>query len=364
MSWWTVSRNLVLLAMAVVVVWKAKEIPSPWPILSRGSIETATLAALGALTVVLTLTLYFLFYMLQQNGRLLLRIESVEKRLNIDLTAEPLQGLPVGDAAPAFELEALEGGTMSLSRLRETGKPILLVFAEPECRACEVLQPELTQWQRDYERHLVIVPVSRGDFELNRRKAATHGLRNVLLQADRNVADAYGVTATPSAVLVVDGKIASRVAAGSDAIRALIADAVQPAPVKRGDLVPSVQLLDLSGGAADLASLRGRVTLLLFWNPSCGFCQKMLHELKAWERPDGAPDLVVISSGPLEACRDVRFRAKVLVDPYFSSGRLFGAAGTPSAVVLDERGRVASDVVVGASAVFALAANWIPAVST
>ena len=362
-SWWTLSRNLVLLTVAVVVAWKAKEIPSPWPILSRGSIETATQAALGALTIVLTLTMYFLLYMLQQNGRLLLRIETVEKRLNIDLTAEPLQGLPVGDAAPAFELGALEGGTMSLSRLRETGKPILLVFAEPECRACEVLQPELTQWQRDYERHLVIVPVSRGDFELNRRKAATHGLRNVLLQASRNVADAYGVTATPSAVLVVDGKIASRVAAGSDAIRALIADAVQPPPVKRGDLVPSVGLLDLSGGAVDLASLRGRVTLLLFWNPSCGFCQKMLHELKAWKRPDGAPDLVVISSGPLEAGRHVGFRATVLVDPSFSSGRLFGAAGTPSAVVLDEQGRVASDVVVGAPAVFALAGNWVPAVS-
>lgn len=362
-SWWTLCRNLVLLMLAVVVAWKADEIPSPWPVLSRGSVETAMLAALGALAIILTLTVCFLFHMLQQNGRLLLRIEAIEKRLNIDLTAEPSQGLSVGDAAPVFELGAIGGGTMSLGRLRETGMPIVLVFAEPGCSACEELQSELARWQRDYERHVVIVPVSRGDFELSRLKAEIHGLRNVLLQADREVADAYRVTATPSAVLVVDGKIASRIEAGSDAIRALIVRSVLPPPVKKGDLVPSVKLLDLGGGAADLAALRGRLTLLLFWDPSCGFCQKMLRDVKAWERPDGAPDLVVISSGSLEASQQMGFRAKVLVDPYFSSGRVFGAAGTPSAVVLDEGGRVASEVVVGAPAVFALAGSWVPAVS-
>jgi hypothetical protein len=45
---------------------------------------------------------------------------------------------------------------------------------------------------------------------------------------------------------------------------------------------------------------------------------------------------------------------------------LFGAGGTPSALVLDEEGRVASDVGVGAQAVFALAGevsadNFLPA---
>ena len=362
-SWRTLVRNLALLALAGVVVWKADEVPSAWPVLSGDSFETAMLAAIGVLAVVLALTLWFLFHMLRQNGRLLLRLETVEKKLKIDPNAEPVPGLPVGDPAPAFELKALEGGTTSLQALAKAGKAILLVFTEPGCGACEALQPELAVWQREYGERVTIIPVSRGDLEVNREKAGTHGLRNVLLQSDREVAQAYLATATPSAVLVAEGKIASRLEAGADAIRALIARATLPPLVKKGDTVPSLKLLDLTGKTMDLVALRGRRTLLLFWNPSCGFCQKMLPDVKTWEgkRRKDAPELVVISSGSLEANREQGFRAQVLLDPYFGSGQMFGATGTPSAIVLDEEGRVASEVGIGAPAVFALAGVEAPA---
>jgi len=360
-SWRTLVRNLGLLVLASVVAWKADEIPSAWPTLSRDSFEIAMLTALGALAVVLALTLWFLFHMFKQNGRLLLRVEVIEKKLNFNPNAAPVPGLPVGDPAPAFELKAVEGGTMSLYTLGEASKPILLVFTEPGCGACEALQPELALWQREYVERVAIVPVSRGEKELNRTKSAAHGLRNVLLQSDREVSEAYLVTASPSAILVVEGKIASRIAAGLDAIRALVARATLPPPVKKGDAVPSLRLPDLTGKTMDLAALRGRPTLLLFWNPSCGFCQKMLPDVKTWKRPEGAPELVVISSGSPEANREQGFRAKVLLDPYFGSGKVFGATGTPSAVVLDEEGRVASEVGIGGPAVFALAGVEVPA---
>jgi thiol-disulfide isomerase/thioredoxin len=141
----------------------------------------------------------------------------------------------------------------------------------------------------------------------------------------------------------------------------LVARVTLPPPVKKGDTVPSLKLLDLTGETVDVAALRGRRTLLLFWNPSCGFCQKMLPDVKTWKRPASAPELVVISSGSPEVNRDQGFSAKVLLDPYFGSTQVFGAAGTPSAVVLDEEGRVASEVVVGAPAVFALAGVEVPA---
>ena len=360
-SWRTLVRNLALLALAGVVAWKAEQTPSAWPALSRDSFETAMLAVVGAIAVALALTWWFLLHMLQQNGRLLLRLEAVEKKLNIDPNAEPLPGLPVGDPAPPFELKAVEGGTMGLRTLGEARRPILLVFSGPECGACDALLPELAQWQREHVERVTIVQVSRGEEELNRTKSAAHGLRNVLLQADGEVAEAYRVTATPSAVLVVEDKIASPTEAGSDAIRALVARVTLPPPVKKGDTVPSLKLLDLTGETVDVAALRGRRTLLLFWNPSCGFCQKMLPDVKTWKRPASAPELVVISSGSPEVNRDQGFSAKVLLDPYFGSTQVFGAAGTPSAVVLDEEGRVASEVVVGAPAVFALAGVEVPA---
>ena len=56
------------------------------------------------------------------------------------------------------------------------------------------------------------------------------GLTGVLLQEDREVAHAYLVDATPSAVLVTGGRIASHVVAGDEAIRSLVADATRPKP--------------------------------------------------------------------------------------------------------------------------------------
>lgn len=359
-SWWTLVRNLALLVLAGFVARRANDISSAWPTLSGGSFETAVIAAIGVLVVVLALTWLFLFQLLQQNGRLMLRLEAVEKKLSIDPNVEPVQFLPVGDPAPAFELKALDGGTISLETLRDPSKPILLVFTEPGCGACEALQPELALWQREHLEHVTIVPVSRGDLELNRTKSAVHGLRNVLLQADREVAQAYRVTASPSAVLVVEGKIASSIAAGSDAVRALIARATLPQPVKKGDAVPSLKLTDLNGKTIDLAALRGHRTLLLFWNPSCGFCQNMLPAVKTWKLPEDATELVVISSGSPEDNRQQGFRAKVLLDSYFGSGQVFGVTSTPSAVVIDKQGRVASEVSAGAPAIFELVGVEVP----
>ncbi len=51
----------------------------------------------------------------------------------------------------------------------------------------------------------------------------THGLRDVLLQANREIAEAYRVTGTPSAVLIAaSGTIASPLASGAQAITQLI----------------------------------------------------------------------------------------------------------------------------------------------
>src|SRR6266852_1952721 len=46
-------------------------------------------------------------------------------------------------------------------------------------------------------------------------------------------------------------------------------------------------------------ALKGHRTLLLFWNPTCGFCEAMLDDVKTWEtsRAKDSPELVVISGG-------------------------------------------------------------------
>src|SRR5204862_146021 len=84
-------------------------------------------------------------------------------------------------------------------------------------------------------------------------------------------------------------------------------------------------------------------------SPSCGFCQQMLDDVKRWERSNGfdVPDLLVVSGGSADANRRQGFRSRVVLDPSFRVGNAFGAGGTPSAVLIDEDGTVASAVAVG-----------------
>jgi peroxiredoxin len=197
-------------------------------------------------------------------------------------------------------------------------------------------------------------------------------LNLVLLQKDREVSLSYGVAGTPSAVLLrADGTIASPLAQGGEQIRALVAPLSAPAPssagngavpsaaIKPGEPVPPMQLLDLAGKTVDLAGSRDRETLLLFWDPGCGFCQQMIEDVKALEArlKDNGPRLVLVSTGTVEVNRASRFRSPVLLDQTFAAGRALGVMGTPSAVLVDGEGKVASGVAVGAPAVLDLAGS-------
>ena len=63
----------------------------------------------------------------------------------------------------------------------------------------------------------------------------------------------------------------------------------------------------------------------------------------------------MVSAGSEEANREMGLASPVLLDQNFATGRAFGASGTPSAVLVDAEGKVASEVAVGAPAVWELA---------
>ena len=100
---------------------------------------------------------------------------------------------------------------------------------------------------------------------------------------------------------------------------------------------------------------------MLFWNPGCGFCQQMLADLQAWEEhpptgaPKDAPKLLVVTTGSVEENKALGLRSTVVLDQSFKVGSMFGANGTPMAVLVDAQGKIASEVVGGAPAVLALA---------
>jgi peroxiredoxin len=358
-GWSTLARNLVLSAMAALTILQARQTSPPSLNGWLGGLHPIDAVALYfslALAAVVAIGGWCLLHLLRQNGRLLLRLEAVEAELGLRASPAP-PGLPVDTPAPPFRLSALDGSMVTFNALRRQSERILLIFTEPGCGGCDALMPDVARWQDTFADRVSIVPISRGPLEANRVKANEHGLRNYLLQLDDETSRAYQAEGTPTAVLVQNGLIASPVASGADAIRDLMATASAPPPLAKGERTHDLIMPDLDGRQLDLAELRDGPTLVLFWNPDCGYCQQMLGDIKAWEshRNEDAPRLLVISAGSVASNRAQGFQATVLLDGSFQVGQAFGATGTPAAVMLDAEGRVASGVGVGAEEVLALA---------
>ena len=359
-SWKTLLRNVGLLTLTGLVLWKNQEDTGAAALGNLGGLSTfdsVTIGGIATLAIVAVLELWFLLHVLRQNGRLLLRLEAVESKMNIDPVAPPVLGLAVGTTAPDFFLKDLGGKTVTLGKLRESATPLLLVFSRPDCGPCDALLPQLALWKTEHVERLRIVPISKGDAEVNRAKYAKHGIRDVLLQTDEEVSEAYLVTGTPSAVLIANGVIDSPLATGQNDIQDLVTRATLPPRVEKGETVPTLRLRDLEGETVELKSFKGRKTMVLFWSTTCGFCDQMLNDVKSFERnpPKDAPELLIISTGSAESNKAQGFRSQVLLDQNFGAASVLGSAGTPSAVLIDEQGRIASDVSVGAVEVLALA---------
>lgn len=239
-GWTTLARNGLLAGLAALVVWQGPGTTGAGVRDWLGSLNRSDGIAL-TLSMTVAFELWAIWNLLRQNGRLLLRLEAVEGKLGIGAAASS-PGLPVNSTAPAFSLDGLDGGTRTLDMLRERGRSLLLFFTEPGCGACDAALPDVAEWQREHADRLLIVPITRGDAQANGARARKHKLQNVLVQTDREVAQAYRVEVTPSAVLITEGLIASPLAVGVDAIRALVDKATLPPPLKKGDRVPAVHL--------------------------------------------------------------------------------------------------------------------------
>jgi thiol-disulfide isomerase/thioredoxin len=369
-GWPTFARNVALGAVAVLVIAYGRDAQAHvgWTVALTAAEWLATTAVL-VLFALLVVIAALLAQVLRQQGRMLLRFEGIEERLGIGArraSAQPRAGLTPGTPAPAFTLPDLQGISRSLGHVLSAKKPALLVFSNPACGPCQALLPEIAEWRRELRDTLTIAVITEDSADANRSYAPVVGADLVFLQGKREVAEAYDANGTPAAVVIsADGRIASFVAQGAEAIRRLV-QAVRagelpvltsPPPVAVGEPAPDFALPTLAGGRITLAELRGAPALLLFWNQHCGFCQRMLPELRAWEASEAAnaPRLIVVSDGSIEANRGLDLAATVGVDEGSRIARAFGANGTPMAILLDGDGRIASALAAGAHAFFALA---------
>lgn len=114
---------------------------------------------------------------------------------------------------------------------------------------------------------------------------------------------------------------------------------------------PDFTLTDLSGASHQLAQLRGRKVLLVFWAPWCGVCASDTGAINAVARA-GGDDYTVLSvaldwssrSDVERFVHDNEVKYPVLLGSD-DVGRAFAVGAYPTAYVIDEEGRIEHAVV-------------------
>ncbi len=376
-------RNIIFLipALALIVAGKENQGLNLFAsnINNSTTLESPMQIIIGiAVISLLAAVVYFLREISGQQVQIMRRIEILEftahdgtKEVEREDVANPTQGLPIGTPAPEFELPDLNGKKVGLKDLIKPNKTALFIFVSPTCNPCGALLPEIESWQEEFKDKLNFVFVSSGNAKDNADKLGGQTFKQVLLQEDREVAESFGAQWTPSAILVnSDGRIASHVAAGDSAIRKIFeklreetdsemffyTDSEKNGTDKLGQDLPEFSVEDIAGKAITAKDLIGKSTLITYWSTGCGWCNNMLDDLRDWDKTKGqdAPNLLVVSSGDLEKNKDMGLESTVLLDDEGVISKELGMNGTPSAVLVNEKGKVISEVAVGSKQIWAL----------
>jgi len=358
----TIARNVVFASPAVAaLVWPAGD-TDRFALASMLASLPLAAAVIGG--VALIAQGFVLWQVLQQQGRLLLRIDQLEARPSPFVAHEQPAGLPIGAPAPAFELPTAAGEIRTLASLLAAGKRLAVIFLHPTCGPCRALVADVVRWEAEFAPALTTVVISEGSVADNRTFLAGFPPTQILLQTEHATADAYLSYGTPAAVLIEpDGTIGSAVAPGADAITALLDEARRyatvhpPADGNRivdlGRPAPQFTALTASGDELQLAHLRGDDIGLIFWSPNCGYCRQAVDDVVAWER-ESSLRLVVVSPEIDGELIERGFKGPLILDAGSHIGPAFGAAGTPMAIRIDAAGAIASELAVGRDAIEAL----------
>lgn len=379
-----------------------------------GLLEVAVLLAWLAIL----LCLWLVYQLVAQHGRLLLRLEALERRLSdlgglssardsnetarepgsdeaFELVDEEEHvgppGIPPGTVLHDFELPDLAGR----QHLRSDwlGQRLLMTFVSPSCRHSQALLADLAAVRATPAPTWPLpVLVSTGSTEENRRLVERSGLtETVLVQEEMEVGALFEVAATPTAYLVdEDGRTASPLVAGRAAVLGLAASAwsgdaaprvetpsadlfdaeTTPAPVNGerylvglevGSRAPGFELPGVDGRTVGLDQLRGKPALLVFTDPTHPPCGEVAVRLEAVHRLGSGPSTVVIARGDLETNRawaaEHGLTPPIGLQHRWDVSRAYGLLATPVAYLVDERGNVAAPVAVGADAILDLAAS-------
>lgn len=126
-----------------------------------------------------------------------------------------------------------------------------------------------------------------------------------------------------------------------------------------GTFAPRFSLPDLANREVSLTDLLadGKSLLLMFVSPTCPPCLALLPEVEMWQQRHRALNIALISTGELKANRE-KFTGhdaeRVLLQKTREVAEMYQANWTPCAVLINEDGKIGSELAVGAESIRAL----------
>ncbi len=125
----------------------------------------------------------------------------------------PVKGIQVGNLAPDFQLQSLDGQTISLGDLR--GKPVLINFWASWCPPCREEMPYLQEIYEEWtDQGLVLLAINIGESSSKAEEfMQNHNLSFTgLLDLKQEVARRYNITGIPTTFFIdKDGIIQDKV---------------------------------------------------------------------------------------------------------------------------------------------------------
>jgi peroxiredoxin len=350
--------------------------------------------------LLLAIGTWLAYQLVRQNGRILLRLEGIEKQIGpgADAKRQEARGLPLGTVAPGFELPDLTGVRRKLSDFREHN--VLLIFFNPQCGFCTKMVADLAALPAEAgEQRAVPIVVTTGDAEENRKLVERYGIRcQVLLQEQMEVAAKYRAQGTPMGYRIDGaGRIASELAVGAEPLLRLAttlstdqsetgavpnrAAANGAAPydaksdpslarsrlnrngLKAGAPAPDFRLPRLDEGELTLADFRGERVLLVFSDPHCGPCDELAPQLQEIHLRRPELQVLVVSRRDVEANRAkataLGLTFTIVLQKQWEVSLKYAMFATPIGYLIDEQGILASDVAVGVGPILALVGDGV-----
>ncbi len=372
-------RNLIFLFPAVVVIAKGRA--DQGMSLSNVDRDSVQLMLIFLAVLLLGIAIDFLRRITSKQDEIVRRIDILEVvakdsgQVERHHAGSPHDGLPIGATLPDFEVQDIYGKFRTTLSLTGENVPVLMFFVSPTCSPCKALVPRFQEWGLELSGRVKVVLISSGTVDENIEKFGDQVTRSLFVGKDREFADAVNAKWTPSALYVdVNGKVASHIAAGDTAMVELVnkilaadlGDEFTHFTANNGDhdhnhidlgsRIPEFEIDAIDGRTVSSGDLVGKQTLVTFWSTTCPHCEKMAPDLKEWDSSRGVddPNLVVFSDGDVEPHVKMGLKAPIVLDKGNKLSEKFGMFGTPSAVLIDEKGRFASEIAVGAQHIWSL----------